>query len=421
MQNLLQGTTDHRTNDTDVFEKATLRLKLAAFDVYQKLEGLEDATESVKSEELLDKTGSNGMEHGRESMETKNGSEIHAVEEMEGDFPPSIHKFLGAGQRKMISLATSLYASGDPHTAFLTLLTVLERILGDIIYTVSRKKKKKRACVPFLMRDLLLDEALLDVLGPDLIFILRVLVGPPTGMNLRNVLWHGFPYGQTCASNELTYHVDLTSHAPDAQSDDADTLKECEGVDGSRSHYPVLLERSVRSYFHFTKVLLFTVVHKAMGELADCLVSDRESNAALDASSSSSVDSKAFPDGRHEAEARTRVVGEAGGQVDADELNLRGESLMCRRTVRLTEYYEEMLMDEERKAETVVEAFDGDVGEISGRQMFTTESSFRNVHSDVVFGSTSMFQFFVPLSSPLTYRGPLPWTFNGDAQGLNLK
>ncbi|NXY06295.1 EMARD protein, partial [Pteruthius melanotis] len=61
----------------------------------------------------------------------------------------------------------------------------LERALGDVYLL------KGKDC-PFLLRDLLASEQLADVFGQAVMNVLRVFIGSPYGLNLRNVLWHGF-------------------------------------------------------------------------------------------------------------------------------------------------------------------------------------------------------------------------------------
>eukprot|EP01083_Nonionella_stella_P298204 1012446_1 len=68
------------------------------------------------------------------------------------------------------------------------LSTFLERLLGDIFCSVA-----DRAC-PSMLRDLLETRELLEALGSDCVRVLRGLIGPPTGLNLRNVVWHGFAF-----------------------------------------------------------------------------------------------------------------------------------------------------------------------------------------------------------------------------------
>ncbi|XP_014730979.1 PREDICTED: endoplasmic reticulum membrane-associated RNA degradation protein isoform X1 [Sturnus vulgaris] len=65
------------------------------------------------------------------------------------------------------------------------LTSCLERALGDVYLL------KGNDC-PFLLRDLLASEQLADVFGQAVMNVLRVFIGSPHGLNLRNVLWHGF-------------------------------------------------------------------------------------------------------------------------------------------------------------------------------------------------------------------------------------
>ncbi|XP_036920728.1 endoplasmic reticulum membrane-associated RNA degradation protein isoform X2 [Sturnira hondurensis] len=65
------------------------------------------------------------------------------------------------------------------------LTSCLERALGDVFLLVGKE-------CPFLLRDLLASEELADVFGKPVMQVLTVLVGSPSGLNLRNVLWHGF-------------------------------------------------------------------------------------------------------------------------------------------------------------------------------------------------------------------------------------
>ena len=69
----------------------------------------------------------------------------------------------------------------------LLLSPVLERSLGDLLTSVSGLAK-----VPALLRDLLRREELEGVLGADCLLFLRLLLGSPFSLNLRNLVWHGF-------------------------------------------------------------------------------------------------------------------------------------------------------------------------------------------------------------------------------------
>ncbi|NXF39757.1 EMARD protein, partial [Nyctibius bracteatus] len=65
------------------------------------------------------------------------------------------------------------------------LTSCLERALGDVYLLIDKD-------CPFLLRDLLSSEQLAVVFGQAVMNVLRVFIGSPYGLNLRNVLWHGF-------------------------------------------------------------------------------------------------------------------------------------------------------------------------------------------------------------------------------------
>ncbi|NWX91367.1 EMARD protein, partial [Nothoprocta pentlandii] len=65
------------------------------------------------------------------------------------------------------------------------LTSCLERALGDVYLLIGKD-------CPFLLRDLLISEELAVIFGQTVMNVLRVFIGSPYGLNLRNVLWHGF-------------------------------------------------------------------------------------------------------------------------------------------------------------------------------------------------------------------------------------
>ncbi len=96
------------------------------------------------------------------------------------------------------SLIETLYTEFHQHLDgallvewMLLLFPVLERSLGDIYLLRGRQ-------CPSILRDLLLTEELKEILGPEVVQLLRIIIGPPISLNLRNVMWHGFP-----ACNEI--------------------------------------------------------------------------------------------------------------------------------------------------------------------------------------------------------------------------
>ncbi|KAM6181933.1 endoplasmic reticulum membrane-associated RNA degradation protein [Erethizon dorsatum] len=65
------------------------------------------------------------------------------------------------------------------------LTSCLERALGDAFLLIGKE-------CPFLLRDLLASEELAHIFGQPVMDVLKVFIGSPHGLNLRNILWHGF-------------------------------------------------------------------------------------------------------------------------------------------------------------------------------------------------------------------------------------
>ncbi|KYO18754.1 endoplasmic reticulum membrane-associated RNA degradation protein [Alligator mississippiensis] len=69
--------------------------------------------------------------------------------------------------------------------SLMKLTSCLERALGDVFLLIGKD-------CPFLLRDLLASQELAGVFGRSVMNVLRVFIGSPCGLNLRNILWHGF-------------------------------------------------------------------------------------------------------------------------------------------------------------------------------------------------------------------------------------
>ncbi|KAL7987597.1 hypothetical protein Chor_006516 [Crotalus horridus] len=65
------------------------------------------------------------------------------------------------------------------------LTSSLERALGDVFLLIGKD-------CPFLLRDLLASQELFSIFGQPVMDVLKVFIGCPDGLNLRNILWHGF-------------------------------------------------------------------------------------------------------------------------------------------------------------------------------------------------------------------------------------
>ena len=87
-----------------------------------------------------------------------------------------------------------------PHSFATWQTAMLERLLAKAFVARSRKKR------PLLLKDLIASPLVLSVLGPAAVAVLTVAFGSPLGLNLRNLLWHG-------------YTVAEGSRVPDAMTD----------------------------------------------------------------------------------------------------------------------------------------------------------------------------------------------------------
>jgi hypothetical protein len=89
-----------------------------------------------------------------------------------------------------------------PGLVFAILSSKLERFLGDILAFLHAERDafpRVSAClsvtgapVPRMLKNLLVHPCLPAVLGSATVVLLQLLLGPPTLLNLRNLLWHGF-------------------------------------------------------------------------------------------------------------------------------------------------------------------------------------------------------------------------------------
>ncbi|XP_044531747.1 endoplasmic reticulum membrane-associated RNA degradation protein isoform X2 [Gracilinanus agilis] len=84
------------------------------------------------------------------------------------------------------------------------LTSCLERALGNVFLLIGKE-------CPFLLRDLLVSKELAEVFGQSVMNILRVFIGSPHGLNLRNILWHGFASPQEIPPKYCSMLVFLTA------------------------------------------------------------------------------------------------------------------------------------------------------------------------------------------------------------------
>lgn len=89
--------------------------------------------------------------------------------------------------------SSSASMDDDTYASLLVLIATLERVLSDLMLTVqSGEEGDILEQPPQILRGLLQHPVLVEHLPHGLVAVLHYLMGPPIGMNLRNVLWHGF-------------------------------------------------------------------------------------------------------------------------------------------------------------------------------------------------------------------------------------
>ncbi|XP_036726963.1 endoplasmic reticulum membrane-associated RNA degradation protein isoform X6 [Balaenoptera musculus] len=105
---------------------------------------------------------------------------------------PEMFDALGSLQSLAISLS------------LMKLTSCLERALADVYLLIGKE-------CPFLLRDLIASEELAQVFGQSVMDVLKVFVGSPCGLNLRNVLWHGFAAPQEIPPKYCSMMILLTA------------------------------------------------------------------------------------------------------------------------------------------------------------------------------------------------------------------
>ncbi|XP_017484267.1 PREDICTED: endoplasmic reticulum membrane-associated RNA degradation protein isoform X1 [Rhagoletis zephyria] len=101
-------------------------------------------------------------------------------------------EWLGSNCRFLLDLLQSDDVAETLTVERILLLTsLLENALANLFVTNNHKCPP-----PHLLRDLLSTEELRNIFGTEVISLLKVLMGTPDSINLRNIVWHGFPRPQ---------------------------------------------------------------------------------------------------------------------------------------------------------------------------------------------------------------------------------
>lgn len=104
------------------------------------------------------------------------------------DFLSTIHKYCCWTESEVkIASLFQIKSSTKTIEAILHLTSILEYSLGNIFWTKSKKSP------PHLLTDLLETTEIKSVFGYTGIFFLQLILGSPNGVNIRNLVWHGFP------------------------------------------------------------------------------------------------------------------------------------------------------------------------------------------------------------------------------------
>ncbi|KAG2373163.1 hypothetical protein C9374_012765 [Naegleria lovaniensis] len=100
-----------------------------------------------------------------------------------------------------LQLILELYWKGQYYTCFSVGITFLERVLGDLLLLAKKKSNDTSSndvtnlienFRELKINELLMVEEIESVLGKEFVFIFKCFSGPLQGLNLRNVVWHGF-------------------------------------------------------------------------------------------------------------------------------------------------------------------------------------------------------------------------------------
>lgn len=92
--------------------------------------------------------------------------------------------------RERIVECFTMLKSKDPchHIlSYVLIFPILEHCLGDVYQSTTTSKQ-----CPTNLKELLAAKEIQDIVGEDVAMTMYVMAGPPQGLNLRNVIWHGF-------------------------------------------------------------------------------------------------------------------------------------------------------------------------------------------------------------------------------------
>ncbi|ORZ27296.1 hypothetical protein BCR41DRAFT_392621 [Lobosporangium transversale] len=118
----------------------------------------------------------------------QNRAQVSANTVLEEIYADSLD-WLGPAGKRASQIWFELFLNGERYDqAWLVGSTVLEQLLGNIIYTLQGPD----IFIPFLVRDLFAVPCLTRCVDWTLLRVLKTMMGSPLTLNIRNLLWHGF-------------------------------------------------------------------------------------------------------------------------------------------------------------------------------------------------------------------------------------
>ncbi|XP_039959123.1 endoplasmic reticulum membrane-associated RNA degradation protein-like isoform X1 [Bactrocera tryoni] len=98
-------------------------------------------------------------------------------------------EWLGVNSKYLLkTLESAEFAETFTVEKTLLLTSVLENALANLFFVTS-----DNCTPPHLLRDLLRTKELHNIFGLETMSLLKIIMGTPNAINLRNIVWHGFP------------------------------------------------------------------------------------------------------------------------------------------------------------------------------------------------------------------------------------
>ncbi|XP_037825633.1 endoplasmic reticulum membrane-associated RNA degradation protein-like [Lucilia sericata] len=99
-------------------------------------------------------------------------------------------RWMGKNVNHYLDVRSSYHNNNTTETMehVLILTSILANALTNVYLTQTQGKH-----APHLLKDLINSKEIIDIFGLEMVLILKILMGSPNSINLRNIVWHGFP------------------------------------------------------------------------------------------------------------------------------------------------------------------------------------------------------------------------------------